>query len=82
MQVKQGDPVGWPSCEGGRTTGTHIHLARKYNGEWIPADGPIAFTLDGGAARNGSEAYAGTLAKGGLIVTASASSDANSRIRR
>ena len=82
LQVKQGDPVGWPSCEGGHATGTHIHLARKYNGEWIPADGPIAFNLDGWAARNGSEAYAGTLAKGGLIVTASTSSDANSRIRR
>lgn len=82
QQVKQGDPVGWPSCEGGRTTGTHIHLARKYNGEWIPADGPLAFNLDGWVAHNGSGAYAGTLAKGGLIVTASDVSEAGSLVHR
>ena len=82
LQVKLGDPVGWPSCEGGHTTGTHIHLARKYNGEWIPADGPLAFNLDGWVAQNGSEAYLGTLVKGGLIVVASDKSNAGSRISR
>jgi len=30
-----GDPVGRPSCEGGNSTGTHIHLARRYNGVWM-----------------------------------------------
>lgn len=82
QQVKQGDPVGLPSCEGGHTTGTHIHIARKYNGEWIPAGGPIAFNLDGWVAHNGSEPYLGTLAKGGLIVTACDCSNAGSRIYR
>jgi murein DD-endopeptidase MepM/ murein hydrolase activator NlpD len=82
LQVKRGDPVGWPSCEGGRTTGTHIHIARKYNGEWIPADGPLAFNLDGWIAHNGSEPYLGTLTKGGLIVTACDCSDIDSLIRR
>ena len=82
LQVKKGDPVGWPSCEGGHTTGTHIHLARKYNGEWIPADGPLAFNMDGWLVRNGSDAYRGTLIKGGLIVVASDKSDAGSRISR
>ncbi len=82
LQVKRGDPVGWPSCEGGHTTGTHIHIARKYNGEWIPADGPLAFNLDGWVAHNGSEPYLGTLTKGGLIVTACDCSDINSLIRR
>jgi len=24
---------------GGTATGTHIHIARKYNGEWLPAEG-------------------------------------------
>lgn len=37
-QVSAGDPIGRPSCEGGVSTGTHIHIARRYNGEWIPAD--------------------------------------------
>jgi murein DD-endopeptidase MepM/ murein hydrolase activator NlpD len=82
LQVKRGDPVGWPSCEGGHTTGTHVHIARKYNGEWMLADGPLAFNLDGWMARNGNEPYLGTLAKGGLIVIASDSSNAPSRIGR
>jgi len=80
--VKRGDPVGWPSCEGGHATGTHVHLARKFNGEWIPADGPIPFTLDGWVARNGAAPYLGTLNKGGWIVTACECSDAASRIYR
>lgn len=46
-EVKAGDPVGYPSCEGGRVTGKHVHIARKYNGEWILADGPLAFNLEG-----------------------------------
>ncbi len=37
-QVAVGDRIGRPSCEGGFSNGTHIHIARRYNGEWIPAD--------------------------------------------
>ena len=37
--VYAGERIGHPSCEGGVSNGTHVHLARKYNGEWIPADG-------------------------------------------
>jgi LasA protease len=36
--VNIGDRLGHPSCEGGFSNGTHLHLARRYNGEWIPAD--------------------------------------------
>lgn len=36
--VREGDRIGRPSCEGGFSNGTHLHLARRYNGEWIPAD--------------------------------------------
>jgi murein DD-endopeptidase MepM/ murein hydrolase activator NlpD len=36
--LKAGERIGHPSCEGGFSTGTHTHLARRYNGEWIPAD--------------------------------------------
>lgn len=35
--VEAGDPVGYPSCEGGFSNATHLHIARRYNGEWIPA---------------------------------------------
>jgi len=39
--LKTGDPIGHPSCEGGEATGTHVHIARKYNGEWIDADSAL-----------------------------------------
>jgi LasA protease len=35
--VRAGDPLGKPSCEGGVSNATHLHIARQYNGEWIPA---------------------------------------------
>lgn len=34
--VQAGDKLGHPSCQGGVSTGTHLHFARRYNGEWIP----------------------------------------------
>ncbi len=36
-RVQVGDPIGRPSCDGGFSTGTHLHIARRYNGEWIMA---------------------------------------------
>jgi hypothetical protein len=36
--VEAGDRIGRPSCEGGFSNGTHMHIARRYNGEWLPAD--------------------------------------------
>ena len=68
--VNTGDPIGHPSCEGGVATGTHLHIARKYNGEWIPADGPLPFNLDGWIAHNGVAPYEGTLTRGDQVVTA------------
>ena len=77
-----GDFVGNPSCEGGRATGTHMHIVRKYNGVWIPADGPIPFVLDGWTAHNGDEAYLGTLTRDDETVTAHQFGSAVSRITR
>ena len=36
--VEAGNIIGFPSCLGGFTTATHLHIARRYNGEWLPAD--------------------------------------------
>jgi LasA protease len=69
-RLKAGDPIGHPSCEGGEATGTHEHLARKYNGEWIPADGPLAMNFEGWVVHKGSEEYLGTLNKFSSTVTA------------
>jgi murein DD-endopeptidase MepM/ murein hydrolase activator NlpD len=79
-EVKAGEPIGYPSCEGGRVTGTHVHIARKYNGEWILADGPLAFNLEGWIAHNGSREYRGTLTRSGVVVTACECSDFPSQI--
>jgi len=69
--VAPGDPIGHPSCEGGRATGAHVHVARLYNGEWIPADGALAFNLEGWMAQNGTSQYQGLLIRRNIVVTAS-----------
>jgi len=63
-----GDTVGHPSCEGGVSSGTHVHLARKFNGVWIPADGPVPFNLGGWLASGTGEEYVGTLTRNGVVV--------------
>lgn len=78
--LQTGESIGHPSCEGGRTTGTHIHIARKYNGEWMPADSIIPFNLEGWIAHDGSSEYLGTLTKAGHTITACTCADASSQI--
>lgn len=36
-RLRAGDRVGRPSCEGGFSSGTHVHIGRRFNGEWLPA---------------------------------------------
>jgi murein DD-endopeptidase MepM/ murein hydrolase activator NlpD len=79
-RVSKGDVIGHPSCEGGHSTGTHVHIARRYNGEWMVADGAIPFTLEGWVVENGSSAYEGRLVRGGLFIRACVCSDKASQI--
>ena len=69
-RVNVDERLGHPSCEGGAATGTHVHIARKYNGEWLPAYGVVPFVLSGWEVQAGQRAYEGYLVKGDLIVTA------------
>lgn len=78
--VKTGDPLGHPSCNGGEATGTHLHIARKYNGQWIPADSAIPFVMDGWVPHNGADAYVGTLTKNNITITASEKAAPGSQI--
>lgn len=80
--VEVGDPIGHPSCEGGFSTGTHIHFARKYNGEWIAADGPLPFVLSGWTVHAGKNPYEGTLTRDGVTIPASPLGTFGSRIIR
>lgn len=68
--LKAGERIGHPSCEGGVSNGTHTHVARKYNGEWIPADGSIPFVMDGWISSGTGNEYDGYLTKNGQSIEA------------
>lgn len=76
------DKIGIPSCLGGRTTGIHIHLSRKFNGEWMLADGPVPFNLGGWVALQGEYPYDGFLIRGDETVTAYESATEITYIKR
>jgi LasA protease len=80
--VHPGDRIGHPSCEGGISSGTHTHLARRYNGEWIPADGPIPFNLSGWISKGDGTEYDGTLSKNGQVIEAWADNRPENKIHR
>ena len=81
-RLKAGDHIGHPSCEGGVSQGTHTHFVRKYNGEWIAADGPIPFVLDGWVSHGLGTEYDGTLTRGGLTLEACDCRGAGNQISR
>ena len=73
--VKAGERIGHPSCEGGYSTGTHFHLARRYNGEWIPADQTqsgfgLSFNLEGWVSSGNGIEYDGLLERDGESIEA------------
>jgi LasA protease len=68
--LKAGDHIGHPSCEGGVSAATHLHLARRYNGEWIPADGLLPFNLDGWISKGSGSSYDGFLTRNGKTIEA------------
>jgi LysM repeat protein/murein DD-endopeptidase MepM/ murein hydrolase activator NlpD len=80
--VETSDYLGHPSCEGGIATGTHVHIARKYNGEWISADGPLPFVLSGWTVHAGSKPYEGTMTKENETITSSVFGAHESLIKR
>jgi hypothetical protein len=70
-QLKPGDRIGHPSCEGGQAIAAHLHVARKYNGEWVSAAGDIPFVMDGFVAYEtpGGE-FQGALVRGEVVRVA------------
>lgn len=62
--------VGHASCEGGISNATHLHIARKYNGEWISADGALPFNLDGWVSSGDGYEYDGFLTRGNRVIEA------------
>ncbi len=62
--VRAGDPIGRPSCEGGVSDAAHLHIARRYNGVWIDADGSTPFLMEGWTAEKSQIQYDGFLRRG------------------
>lgn len=63
--VKQGAPLGNPSCEyppGGRNEGTHVHVGLEKDGQAIPIDGVV---VGGWTIHNEPKNYDGTMTKNG-----------------
>ena len=80
--LSAGDRIGHPSCEGGVSSGTHLHLARRYNGEWIPSDQGVPFNLDGWTSVGLGYEYDGYLVKDGQTIEAWDGRDAINEIKR
>jgi len=80
--LERGEPVGHPSCEGGPADGTHVHLARKFNGEWIAAGGPLPFVMSGWVVQDGYRPFDGSLVRGDHVVRANPLSPATAFISR
>lgn len=76
MQLRAGDRVGHPSCEGGYSTATHVHVARRYNGEWLAAEGAIPFVIGGWMPIRSAGEYDGSLTKEGAVKEACECRDA------
>jgi len=60
-----GGHIGHPSCEGGSSSGSHLHMARKYNGEWLTT-GEIPFVMSGWTVTEGPQEYDGAISNGTL----------------
>jgi LasA protease len=77
-----GERIGHPSCEGGVSTGTHLHIARRYNGEWIPADQDLPFDLDGWISQGLGYEYQGLMVRGDQTIRAEDTKTDFNRIQR
>jgi len=81
--LRAGERIGHPSCEGGVSNGTHAHIARRYNGEWIPADQAVLpFVMDGWTSLGTGKVYDGYLQKGSTSIEAYNGNVATNAIQR
>jgi LasA protease len=69
-RVETGDPLGHPSCEGGFSNGTHVHISRTYNGRWVAADGALPFIMSGWRSQGLGREYDGLLVRGDEVKEA------------
>ncbi len=77
-----GERIGHPSCEGGLANATHLHIARKYNGEWISADRDLPWVLDGWVSSGAGRPYDGFLRRGDMVKEACQCREAKNSLSR
>jgi len=65
--VVTGDHIGHPSCEGGYSQASHLHIARMYNGQWLTVGGDVQFDLGGYTFKQTGAEYDGTMARNGVV---------------
>ncbi len=68
--VEAGDPVGRPSCAGGFALSSHLHVARRFNGVWVAADGPAPFVLGNWQTEGDFEYFGRLIAEDGRVAEA------------
>ena len=68
--VSAGAPLGYASCEGGLASSSHLHFARRYNGEWMAAAGPLPLLLSRWQVKAGLGQYEGGMVRNGVLKTA------------
>ncbi len=62
--VYTGDHIGHASCEGGFSTGLHLHIARMYNGQWMSVASQSPFEMSGWVFKNAPKEYDGAMVRG------------------
>ena len=80
--LEAGDRIGHPSCEGGVSSGTHLHLSRRFNGEWVSVDGDLPFEMDGWVSAGDGAQYDGTLSRAGVLLEACSCRDPINQVSR
>ncbi len=76
------DKIGHASCEGGVSSGTHLHIARRYNGEWISADQGLPFVMDRWVSEGDGKEYDGFLIREKVVVEAFNGKETKNQIKR
>ena len=82
IELQAGEEIGHPSCEGGVASAAHTHIARRYNGQWIPALGDQPIILDDWILTGGDYQYIGYFLRDGHKVEAWSSYGDRNQIQR
>jgi LysM repeat protein len=80
--LRAGERIGRPSCEGGVSAATHVHIARRYNGEWVAADREVPFNFEGWISQSTGSEYNGVLIRDEQVVEAWDRRTDNNQIQR